>query len=129
MVFFSIEIVLHYHLGQSQIESSLEVFGKKRSHMNGILFTKRSPLVKIFRHALHDLDERGVVHRVLSGIGKNPLSREPELQVLSVGQTLFAFMLLIIGWLLVCAIMLIEKLYWKYTTLKHETKHSIYYKK
>ena len=97
--------------------------------MNGILFTKRSPLVKIFRHALLDLNERGVVHRVLSGIGKNPLSREPDLQVLSAGQTLFAFMLLIIGWLLVCAIMLIETLYWKYTTLKHESKHSIYCEK
>ena len=110
---YPIDTILYYHLAQNQLETSLEVFGKKRSHMNTVVFTKRSPLVNIFRQTLLNLNERGVVHRALSGIRKTPLSGETELQILSAGQTLFAFILLITGWILVCAIIPIEKLFWK----------------
>ena len=108
--------MLHHLLEQSEPVANIKTFGKRTSsHNNGIIFTKDSPLINIFRKALLQLSEQGVTDKVLRRAGKFVVNQESDHQILSIGQTALAFIVLGVGAMAVSLVVLIiEVLVWKF---------------
>ena len=98
----STDLKLAFHFERHATKTNFEFFGKARSHFNGVILTRNSPLKRILQNTLLELNEKGVVSKAQRGIGRIPVSKAPDLYVLSAGQTVLAFILLAGGGLLVC---------------------------
>ena len=108
------DLVLYYQLQHGKPVSGIETFAKRNTYINGVIFTKDSPLINIFRKALLKLSEQGVIDKVVKDVGQLLVNKESDLQVLSIGQTSLAFILLAVGAVTVCAVVIIEVVVWKY---------------
>ena len=116
--------MLHYQLEEGEPISGITTFAKRTTHYNGIIFSKGSPLINIFRKALLQLSEQGVIDQVLRRDGHFLVNKELDQKVLSIGQTLLAFLLLAGGTVSVCLVVMIEVLVWKYHGRTHSKQNT-----
>ena len=76
-----------------------------------IIFSKKSPLAPIFKHSLLKLQEQGIIDKVYQNYKDSVLElwrTQDEVQILSAGQCMMAFVILALGMVAVLGVMLLE---------------------
>ena len=108
------ELRLYHKMKQSPLELTKDIqvtVPKGAVSGTSIIFSKKSPLAPIFKHNLLKLQEQGIIDKVYQNYKDSVLElwrTQDEVQILSAGQCMMAFVILALGMVAVLGVMLLE---------------------